>query len=165
MIKKYIGEKNMKFYEILMEEGKKDGVVKNVVGGIIVNQNNEFLLLTRKRDDFYDGIDELPSGNMEENETIVEALTREIKEETNLNVERIENYINSFDYESRSGKKSREYNFSVKVKNVNNIKLSEHECYKWQSIEEVRRNPKITKEIKFTLEIYYFNLIEHNISF
>ena len=72
----------MKFYEILMEEGKKDGVVKNVVGGIIVNQNNEFLLLTRKRDDFYGGIDELPSGNMEENETIVEALTREIKEET-----------------------------------------------------------------------------------
>lgn len=150
----------MKFYDLLIREGKKDGVVKNVVGGIIVNQNNEFLLMTRKLDDFYGGIDELPSGNMEENETIYEALTREVKEETNLDVEKIENYINSFDYESRSGKKSREYNFSVKVKNTDDIKLSEHECYKWQSIEEVRKNPKITKDVKFALEIYYFNFIE-----
>lgn len=150
----------MEFYDILIEEGKKDGVVKNVVGGIIINQNNEFLLMTRKTDDFYGGIDELPSGNIEKSETIYEALVREIKEETNLDVEKIENYINSFDYESRSGKKSREYNFSVKVRTTDNIKLSEHEYYKWQSIEEVRKNPKITDEVKYTLEIYYFNFIE-----
>ena len=150
----------MEFYDILIDEGKKDGIIKNVVGGIIINQNNEFLLMTRKTDDFYGGIDELPSGNMETNETIYEALVREIKEETNLDVEKIENYINSFDYESRSGKKSREYNFSVKVRNTNNIKLSEHEYYKWQSIEQVRKNPKITDAVKYTLEIYYFNFIE-----
>lgn len=149
----------MDFYDVVIAKGKADGVEKNVVGGVIVNSNNEILLMTRKPDDFYGGIDELLSGNMEAGESVCEALIREIKEETNLDVERIESYIDSFDYESRSGKKSREYNFSVKVKSTDNIKLSEHDDYKWQSIEKVRKNPKITDAVKYTLEIYYFNHI------
>lgn len=150
----------MYFYDVLIEQGKKDGIIKNIVGGIILNSNNEFLLVTRRPDDFYGGIDELPSGNIESGETIYDALVREVKEETNLDVEQLESYINSFDYDSRSGKKSREYNFKVKVKSTNNIKLTEHDDYKWQSINEVRKNPKITDSVKYTLEIYYFNFIK-----
>lgn len=151
----------MDFYDVIIAKGKKDGVQKNVVGGVITNSNNEFLLMTRKPDDFYGGIDELPSGNMEEGENIFEALVREIKEETNLDVEYIDSYIDSFDYASRSGKKSREYNFGVKVKSTDNIKLSEHDDYKWQTIEEVRKNSKITDAVKHTLEIYYFNFVQN----
>lgn len=150
----------MKFYDLLIEKGKEEGIMKNVVGGILLNQNNEILIMTRKSDDFMGGIDELPSGNMESGETIYEALAREVKEETNLDIEHVNSYVNSFDYISGSGKKARQYNFVVSVQSTENIKLTEHDSYKWLSIEEARSNPRITDEVKYTLEIYYFNSIQ-----
>ena len=153
----------MKFYEILIEKGKEEGIIKNVVGAIIVSENNEVLIMSRKEDDFMGGIDELPSGNMESGETIYEALIREVKEEANLDIEKVTSYINSFDYVSGSGKKARQFNFAVTVKSTDTIKLTEHDSYKWLSIDEARKNAKITDEVKFALEIYYFNFIQEKI--
>lgn len=153
----------MKFYEILIEKGKEEGIIKNVVGAIIVSENNEVLIMSRKEDDFMGGIDELPSGNMESGETIYETLIREVKEETNLDIEKVTSYINSFDYVSGSGKKARQFNFAVTVKSTDTIKLTEHDSYKWLSIDEARKNAKITDEVKFALEIYYFNFIQEKI--
>ncbi len=150
----------MKFYDLLMEKAKEDGIEKNVVGGIVINKENQILILTRKSDDFMGGIDELPSGNMENREKIKEALIREVKEETNLDVINIKNYINTFDYLSGSGKKARQYNFVVEVDNSSNVKLSEHDEFKWLSIEDARNNCKITDEVKYALEIFYFNNME-----
>ena len=70
----------MKFYDYLIERGKEDGIEKNVVGAIILNDKNEILVMSRKVDDFMGGIDELPSGNMEKGENIYDALVREVKE-------------------------------------------------------------------------------------
>lgn len=95
----------MIFYDLLMEKGKEEGIVKNVVGAIILNEKQEILIMSRKVDDFMGEIDELPSGNMDKDENIYEALVREVKEETNLEVKSIKSYINSFDYISGSGKK------------------------------------------------------------
>lgn len=153
----------MKFYEILVEKGKEEGIIKNVVGAIIVSENNEVLIMSRKEDDFMGGIDELPSGNMESGETIYEALIREVKEEANLDIEKVTSYINSFDYVSGSGKKARQFNFAVTVKSTDTIKLTEHDSYKWLSIDEARKNAKITDKVKFALEIYYFNFIQEKI--
>ncbi len=150
----------MKFYDFLIEKGKEEGIQKNVVGGIVLNEKDEILILTRKADDFMGGINELPSGNMESGESIYEGLIREIKEETNLDISKIVNYVNSFDYLSGSGKKARQYNFAVRVKDTKNVELTEHDEYKWMSIEEARNDSKITDEVKNTLEIYYFNLIQ-----
>lgn len=147
----------MKFYDLLVEKAKEDGIVKNVVGGIVMDNENNILVLTRKIDDFMGGIDELPSGAVQAGENLYEALVREVKEETNLEVEDVIFYVNSFDYLSSSGKKTRQYNFVVKVKSMDNIKLTEHDNYKWESIAEARNNPKITDEVKYTLEEYYFN--------
>jgi 8-oxo-dGTP diphosphatase len=93
---------------------------------------------------------------MESGESIYEGLIREIKEETNLDISKIVNYVNSFDYLSGSGKKARQYNFAVRVKDTKNVELTEHDEYKWMSIEEARNDSKITDEVKNTLEIYYF---------
>ncbi len=149
----------MKFYNLLIEKAKEDGIIKFVVGGVVMNEKNEMLVLTRKSDDFMGGIDELPSGNVEADEGIYEALKREVKEETNLDVEEICYYINSFDYLSSSGKNARQFNFIVKVKGTDDVKLTEHDKYKWESITEARNNPKITDEVKFALEICYFNRV------
>lgn len=150
----------MKFYDLLIEKGKEEGILKNVVGAVVFNEKNEVLILSRKEDDFMGGIDELPSGNMENGEKIYDALVREVKEETNLDIKNVISYINSFDYISGSGKKARQYNFAVTVKSTADIKLTEHDSFKWLSIEEARNSTKITDEVKFVLEIYYFNFIQ-----
>lgn len=150
----------MKFYDLLIEKAQEEGIIKNVVGAIVLNKNNEVLIMTRKENDFMGGIDELPSGNMESGEKIYEALVREVKEETNLDIEKVTSYINSFDYVSGSGKKTRQFNFAVTVKSIDDIKLTEHDSYKWLSIDEARNSTKITDEVKFALEIYYFNFIK-----
>ena len=147
----------MKFYDYLIEKGKENGIEKNVVGAVILNEKNEVLIMNRKEDDFMGGIDELPSGNMEKGEDILEALTREVKEETNLDLSEVICFINSFDYISGSGKKARQYNFAIKVKKGGTIKLTEHDSYKWESIQQARENSKITEEVKECLEIYAFN--------
>ena len=114
--------------------------------------------MSRKTDDFMGGIDELPSGNMEQGENIYEAIIREVKEETNLDVVNVKSYIGSFDYIFGSGKKARQYNFALNVKNTGNIILTEHDEYNWLTIEEIRKSSKITEEVKYILEICYFNL-------
>ena len=148
----------MELYELLIRKGKEEGIVRNVVGAIILNEKNEVLIMSRKTDDFMGGIDELPSGNMEQGENIYEALVREVKEETNLEVVSVKSYIGSFDYISGSGKKARQYNFVLDVKNTENIILTEHDKYNWLTIEEIRKSSKITDEVKYILEIWYFNL-------
>ncbi len=148
----------MELYELLIRKGKQEGIVKNVVGAIILNEKNKVLIMSRKTDDFMGGIDELPSGNMEQGENIYEALVREVKEETNLEVVNVKSYIGSFDYISGSGKKARQYNFVLDIKNTENIILTEHDEYNWLTIEGIRKSNKITDEVKYILEICYFNL-------
>lgn len=147
----------MDFFEDLEKKGKKDGIMKRIAGGIISNENNEILFLKRKSDDFMGGILELPSGNVEGKETIDQGLVREVKEETGLEINKIGIFINAFDYLSRSGKKSRQYNFEAIVKKSDNIFLTEHDEYRWLSYEEIQKSNEVTDEVKYTILIYKYN--------
>ena len=147
----------MDFFEKVEIKARQDGIVKRVAGAIITNEVGKILLLQRPLDDFMGGILELPSGNVEAEEAINQGLVREVKEETNLDTRTIGMFINSFDYLSSSGKKSRQFNFEVKVENYENIILTEHDNYVWLDYEEVRNNERITDEVKYTIEIYNYN--------
>ena len=136
----------MEKYDYLLEEGKKDGIVKNVVGAVIVNEQGKILIMSRKEDDFI--------GNMENGEDIVTSLSREIKEETNCNMKEILYYITSFDYKSGSGKKARQYNFAITVTGTDNIILTEHDAYSWKNTEEILHSNKITPEVKEVIKKY-----------
>ena len=144
----------MENYNYLLEKAKDEGIIKNVVGAIITNEQGKILILSRKKDDFMGGIDELPSGNMEPGEDITNALIREVKEETNCDMEKILYYINSFDYKSGSGKNARQYNFLISVKNTSSIILTEHDSYSWETVDEIISNSKITSKVKETIEKY-----------
>ena len=144
----------MENYSYLLEKAKDEGIIKNVVGAIITNEQGKILILSRKKDDFMGGIDELPSGNMEPGEDITNALIREVKEETNCDMEKILYYINSFDYKSGSGKNARQYNFLISVKNTSRIILTEHDSYSWETVDEIISNSKITSKVKETIEKY-----------
>lgn len=147
----------MSFFEKLIEKSIKEEIEKKIVGGVILNAKNEILLLKRPMDDFMGGIYELPSGNLEENESIEEGLIREIKEETNLEILNIESFINTFDYLSGSGKKSRQFNFEIKVKKYDDISLTEHDEYIWLSLSDIENNENITEEVKYTIDILIYN--------
>lgn len=113
----------------LLKQAKKDGVLKIVVGAAI-KLDDKFLLLERAPSEFMAGLVELPSGTVEPGESLLQALTREVKEETNLVVTEIVSFLGSFDYFSSSGKKTRQFNFLVETE-PSDIKLdpSEHSSY------------------------------------
>lgn len=56
------------------------------VAGIIRNPNGEILLMRRKNTSHYEGFYGLPAGHGEKGENMYEALEREVKEETGLEV-------------------------------------------------------------------------------
>ena len=83
-------------FSYLIDDSKKENINRYVVGAIIKN-NGKFLLLLRPKNDFMGGIYELASGKVEKGENLIDALYREVNEETNLDILEITQYLGSFD--------------------------------------------------------------------
>ncbi|MFI5779107.1 NUDIX domain-containing protein [Nocardia sp. NPDC051570] len=134
----------------LTADATRDGVQQLVVGAV-VHHDGKVLLLQRPSDDFMGGIWELPSGKVEPGEALDQALIREVKEETGLDISRIGDYLGEFDYSSGSGKKSRQFNFTVNVTSPDPVVLQEHEAYTWTNLIE---EPPVTDAVKQVLTRY-----------
>lgn len=89
------------------------------------------LLLRRRPDDFLGGLWELPSGGVEPGERLVDALCREVLEETGLTVTGVTGHAGSFDYASRSGLRTRQFTFAVTVGATGPVALTEHDGSAW----------------------------------
>ena len=139
-------------YQQLIADARAVDITRYVVGAIIPIENR-ILLLHRKKDDFMGGIDEIPSGAVEENETLEEAIKREIQEETGLLVQKVTDYVGYFDYNSKTRVKTRQFNFVVTT-NKAKIVPSEHDSYSWITKEEVDKS-KATREVKKVITIYF----------
>lgn len=146
----------MNFYDFLEENARADGIEKFVVGAIITNERGEIFLAKRKADDFMGGLYEIPGGNANKGEKILDTLIREIKEETNLDIKKVTSYIDQFDYLSGNSKKCRQFNFKVEVTG-GPILLTEHDSYKWISLNEIETEKNISPEVKHGLLVYKFN--------
>ncbi|MCK5149794.1 NUDIX domain-containing protein [Candidatus Pacearchaeota archaeon] len=143
-------EEQIIFLRSLLEKAKKDKIEKFVVGAVIQDKD-QVLLLKRPAEDFMGGINELPSGNMEEGEELFEALIREVKEETNLDLKQIKKYLGTFDYLSGSGKSARQFNFLINVEEKGEIKLTEHDEHYWAN-EGHEAFEKVTDSVKEVLK-------------
>jgi 8-oxo-dGTP diphosphatase len=133
-------------FEKISKEALKSGIQRFVVGSVIID-SNKFLLLQRPKNDFMGGIYELPSGKVEDRESLPAALTRETKEETGLDIKEISKYLGLFDYVSGSGKKTRQFNFLVTVKDSSKVVLTEHDSFVWSAKNELA-NFSITDSVK-----------------
>ena len=111
--------------QILKDDIRRDGIQKVVVGAVI-HRNGLILLLKRRGDDFMGGLVELPSGTVDSGEAIIDALKREVREETGLEIDDIDSFIGTFDYTSGSGKKTRQLNFLIHT-DKQEIKLNPEE--------------------------------------
>lgn len=117
----------------LRGEAERDGVTKMVVGAI-AHRNGDVLILRRSQyDDFLPGIEELPSGGVESGETLMNALARELTEEIGWSgsIMADPDFVTSFDYVSGSGRKTRQYTFSVAAGDRAVTLSGEHTEYRW----------------------------------
>lgn len=106
---------------------------KIVLTGIIKCMDEYLIVQRSKTDDFLPGVWEFPGGNIEENETILEALKRELKEEIGYEIDTNNAKIIHFYDEIKDNLHYIELDFLIKVNTKDiNIKLSnEHDDYKW----------------------------------
>ncbi len=114
--------------ERLISQARSDNIARFAVGAIIPRQSG-VLLLRRRKDDFLPGIYEMPGGAVEPDESFQEAILREVREETGLEVRRVNDYLGSFDYEDERGEKTRAFNYTVEVSGPLHVELSEHDDY------------------------------------
>lgn len=144
------------YIQHLLKQAHEAGIQRFVVGGLI-EQNKKVLCLKRAGHDFLPGLYELPSGKVEKGEDLLTTLHREIKEESNLIVTDTSDYLGYFDYTSRSGTKTRQFNFTVKCSNYQDIKLNpeEHEGFSWVNQEELSKY-NISQEVKNCIQTFYY---------
>jgi len=96
------------------------------VGGLIEYNNKYLFILTNK----WNGSWSIPGGKVEEGETLIKALQREIKEETNLDINPENCYYVTF-FESIFDKQFYKpvhmilFNYLVKIENIDNLKFNE----------------------------------------
>ena len=108
-------------------------------------------MLKRLEDDFMGGIFELPSGKVEAGESLDEALSREVEEETGLKISGIRDYLGHFDYLSGSRRISRQLNFAVDVLEPEPVEVAEHDAYIWSALTD---EPPVTEAVKAIVAKY-----------
>lgn len=123
----------MNRYQTLLHEAVQEGITRFAVGGIIV-RSRKVLLLERPQEDFMGGLYELPSGKVEVGESLDAALIREVKEETGFEVADIGTHVGHFDYLSKGGIVTRQFNFQVEVTD-GALTLTEHVGFAWVELE------------------------------
>ena len=67
-------------------EGGHDRKTVDVAVGILINERHQFLLTSMPAGKVYEGYWEFPGGKLEANETVAQALTRELEEELGLKI-------------------------------------------------------------------------------
>jgi 8-oxo-dGTP diphosphatase len=122
--------------KLIRQKANEDGVT-HFATGIAVFQDGRLLVVRRvAHDDFLAGEWELPGGGVDAGETIEQGAVRELKEETNLDVEKIIGTFEGFDYSTPKKPKVRQINFKVSVK-PGDISLTEHDMFKWITVNEI----------------------------
>ncbi len=118
------------------------------IKAVVVKDKQEVLILKRAKDELFNrGKWDLPGGKLEKGETIPEALRREVKEETGLDV-KVENIINFSELpkEHKHFKnEKRGLRFLVRYQGGEaKVNSKEHEKHLWLSIDEAieKLNPK-----------------------
>lgn len=133
--------------------------MKVLVVNAIIRKDDEFLIVKRKSSEkIHPGKWSFPGGMVEKDESLSEALKREIKEETNLTIKKIVKDISSYRYKRPNNDITEGRCFLVEVNNYH-IKLDgDIEDFRWITIEEIDRYPHIEGMEEELLEALSKNL-------
>jgi len=116
-----------------------DGIT-HLSTGVAVVRYSKVLAVRRAPDDFPGGMFELPGGGVEPDETFMQAVERELLEETGLKLRSILGMFLGFDYTTPKKPKVRQFNFLVEADG--DVTLSpEHDQFVWTAIEDIPTLP------------------------
>jgi 8-oxo-dGTP diphosphatase len=117
--------------KLLKQDAYKTGITRFAVGAGVL-KGSSLLLVHRAAHDFLGGLWEIPGGGVGKDESFLQAVTRELKEETGLGIKTVQNMFTGFDYVNSSKKKVRQYNYLVTVA-YTSVRLDprEHDAYAW----------------------------------
>lgn len=102
------------------------------VGVAIVDQGKILLVTRAEEEDVYPGHVELPGGGVDPGEDLLEAVEREMQEETGLTLRCIDAYLSSFDYTLSDGRTVRQFNFLVSPETLDvRLNPAEHSAFHW----------------------------------
>lgn len=133
----------------LLVEARDAGIERYVVG-IAVRRGSELLLLKRRSDDFQPDVWEIPGGHVEDGESILGAVARELEEETGWSVKGVVGLVDWFDYDGEKGYRTREWNFEVHTAIEGEPIHPEHQAYAWATLGNYREYP-MTEEMETTV--------------
>lgn len=120
-------------YSELLQNAAAENIKRFAVGAAVFNESGELLVVKRNPDDALPNLYEVPGGGVEPGESLEAAVARELVEETGLVMDRIINYVGSFDYnlEVEGKQVIGQFSFVVNVPDIGDIILTEHQKYKW----------------------------------
>ncbi|KAI8074086.1 NUDIX hydrolase domain-like protein [Gongronella butleri] len=127
--------------EYLAQNGQYDRVV---IGVAIFDANGRLLVVQRAaHESSFANMYELPGGHVEDSDgTILDAVVRETKEETGLDVSSIDSTFAPFDYRTHeTAGLSHQLNFRVRVKADAPVTLApdEHQAFQWISMSDTEQ--------------------------
>lgn len=153
------GQTMNNFISDLVITAMQDQVQKLSVGAVVMHKG-KLLVLKRRGDDFMPDIYELPGGGLEQDETLLDALGRELTEETGCQLNTVIGYVKHFDFPSSQGLLTRRFNFLVQMKTPHSIQLTEHENYQWIDPSDADRL-RITAETRKIIDLVHYNTIHY----
>ncbi len=115
----------------LQREGGQDRKTIDVAVGILINAQNQFLLTSRPPGKVYEAYWEFPGGKLEANETVEQALTRELEEELGLKIDDVQMWRQQLvDYPHALVR----LNFCKVRSWQGNLEMREGQNFAWQSL-------------------------------
>lgn len=112
------------------------------VGGVIFHPTHDppsILLIRRSPQESFAGRWEVPGGGVEDEETILDGVVREVKEETGLTVTKILGLYGCVDFRGSRGRIFKKYSFELEVEEPEGVVLDpkEHDSWQWAREEEL----------------------------
>ena len=121
----------------------QDELFRVALGAVCINKMRVLILLRRQDAEVFPGIWELPSGGVQQDESLEQALVREVREETGIDIIVLEP-VNCFIYLSKNRQRTLQINYRAHLASPDSQVVrfsSEHSDARWVNVDDIEDYP------------------------